>query len=174
MEIVVDNMDLHLLNDTWTLYFHDPWSSDWTMSSYSRLGDVSSIEDIAGILPVVSPHLHQGIWFVFRESIFPCWDDPANIEGGCLSIKVLKTEAPEYFKTLLLRLLGEDILVDKKSMDVMKVNGISVSPKKNFCILKLWLGSPDLNKREQFELGNQYDGEVVYRSNRENIIGNQK
>jgi hypothetical protein len=163
--------DVHLLNDTWSLYFHDPWSADWTMDSYVRVGDISSIEDFAEVTRVISKHLHQGMWFCFRESVFPCWDDPANIEGGCISMKLLKNDSVPYFERLWQLMLGENLLVDPDAWQ--HLNGISISPKKHFCIVKLWLGDPSINKADQFNIGTDYAGEIIYRSNRENITGNR-
>ncbi len=85
-------------------------------------------------------------------------------------MKLLKMDAVPYFERLVKLCLGESILTDS-TVDWQKVNGISISPKKSFCIVKLWLGDALLNKPEQFDLG-AYSGEVVYRSNRENISTN--
>ena len=35
--------------------------------------------------------------------------------------------------------MGESIFVNEK--DNLKINGITISPKKNFCIIKIWLNT---------------------------------
>ena len=43
-----DASEPRYLNDVWTLYFHTPDDPDWTLSSYVRLTDVSTVEDFTG------------------------------------------------------------------------------------------------------------------------------
>ena len=161
----------HLLNDSWTLYFHDPWSADWTFDSYVRLGDLVSIEEFVAVSRELTPILHKGMWFLSREGVFPAWDDPANLNGGCLSLKVLKHEAHTYFDRLGALMLGESLLADKASEGWQHVNCLSLSPKRHFCIIKLWLGDGALDKGEFFDLGG-YNGEALFKSNRDNITHN--
>jgi hypothetical protein len=164
--------DLHMLNDSWTLQFHDPWSADWTFESYDRLGDMCSIEELCMIEKKILPCLHQGIWFLFREHIFPAWDDKANLEGGCMSMKILKQDAQKFWTNLCYKMLGESLLVEKVAHKWSCVNGISISPKKHFCILKIWLGSDEIGDAKFFNIGKDYQGEIFYKSNRDNITNN--
>lgn len=157
----------HYLNDTWSLYFHSAIDPDWTTESYKNLGQIGSVEEFWHAYEVLSPHLHKAIWFLFRDYVFPCWDDPANIDGGCLSIKVLKQHASEYWKRLCVRMLGET-LVTGLSWD--NVNGVSISPKKHFVIIKIWTrASCEISN---FDLGGEYEGEAFYKPNRDSIINN--
>jgi hypothetical protein len=158
----------HYLNDTWTLYYHSAADSDWTVQSYQRLGQIGSIEEFCQAYATLAPHVHKAIWFLFREHVFPSWDDPSNIDGACLSIKVLKQNAADFWKRLCARMLGETMTSVDNTYDI---NGMSISPKKNFVIIKLWV------KRviavEDLDFGGDYDGEVFYKPNRESIVGNQ-
>eukprot|EP00877_Chromochloris_zofingiensis_P005000 jgi/Chrzof1/14500/Cz09g05050.t1 len=168
-----DGDDLHFLNDAWSWYFHDPWSPDWTMQSYVKLGDVSTVEESALVSDAVAPSLHNGIWFCFRGDIFPCWDDVANINGGCLSIKILKHDARAYWHTLCTRMLAEALLKPAHLEDHWQlVNGLSISPKKHFCLIKIWVQSDAIGDRGCFDLGVEYDGDIWYKSNRDNITNN--
>lgn len=165
--------DETFLNDIWTVYFHDPNNHDWTHSSYVNMGNISTIEDFWGHCNVAKENIHKGMFFVMREHVFPAWDDPSNIHGGCLSIKVLKDEMYKFWEDLSIRMLGEDLLVDAKKEMWDHVNGISTSPKKHFCIIKIWLKSDDLvpsgNNKGFFNLLPGYYGDVIYKSNLENI-----
>lgn len=80
------------LEDVWTYYFHDPDDTNWNLDSYHRLADVACVGDFWQVHGAVSGYLNRGMFFIMREHVYPCWDDPNNIRGGCLSMKVLKEE----------------------------------------------------------------------------------
>lgn len=173
------DQDEHFLDDTWTLYFHEPSEIDWNMSSYVRLDQISSIESFWRVHEGIRKYLNKGMFFLMREHVFPCWDDPNNINGGCISIKILKDDLESFWETAVVRMLG-DRLVQKKanvSNDVQDdvwtlVNGISTSPKRYFCICKLWLKDSMVSEKQFFNLPTNYHGEPLYRSNIENIKHN--
>lgn len=163
------------LNDLWTLYFHDPLDQDWTTKSYKRLADISTIEEFWEHTLCYSEKVHQGMFFVMREHIFPCWDDPNNINGGCLSIKILKENMKAFWEDMCMKLLGETLLIDDKKEAWSKVCGISTSPKKHFCIIKIWLSDDSLADKKYFNIEPIYYGDLIYKSNRENItVENEK
>ena len=159
-----------LLNDLWTVYFHDPSNTDWTNQSYVRIGDIASVDDFWAHAKGWMNHVHQGMFFIMRDGIFPCWDDASNIDGCVISIKVLKEILPDFWNDICMKVLGESILnnsVRDKSWDI--VNGISTSPKKHFCIVKIWLKTPELANKELFDICGKYYGDIIYKSNRDNI-----
>lgn len=157
------------LNDLWSFFFHDPFDSDWNISSYKKVQDIGSIKEYWNIQKSFENHVHNGMFFLMREHIFPCWDDPLNKNGGCLSIKVIKQDVDFFWKELSMCLLGETLLVDEKSQMYDCVNGISTSPKKNFCIIKIWLRNSDLASKIFFNIPPGYYGDILYKSNSENI-----
>lgn len=161
--------DDHFLNDTWNLYFHDPLDANWNTQSYHCLGNIGSINEFWYHFLSLKQNLHKGMFFIMREHIFPIWDDPFNIDGGCMSIKVLKENMAEFLEDLCVKLLGETLITDTKLQLWDKVNGISSSPKKSFCIIKIWLKDDELGDKSYFKLKNTYYGDVIYKSNRENI-----
>lgn len=168
-------LDDIMLQDTWTYRFHDPDDTDWTLSSYVRLADVSSVADLWDVHTSVQKRLVDGMFFVMREHVFPCWDDPENINGGCISLKVLKTELHTFWEELLIGVLGEVMLNHPGEGDAWSViNGISTSPKRFYCIVKIWLRDGRLVEREHFRLPSNYRGEVIYKSNSEMMRGNIK
>lgn len=160
--------DLYL-NDIWNIYFHDPFETDWTDKSYIRLATISSVEDFWENMLFMKPQVHKGIFFIMREYVFPCWDDPNNITGGCLSIKILKDHLADFWEDLCIKLLGETLLKEDKRSSWNLVNGISTSPKKHFCIIKIWLKDNTLASKDFFNIPNKYYGDILYKSNMENI-----
>lgn len=157
------------LNDTWSCYFHNPLDENWTVESYIKLMDIGSAEDFWIFHSLIGEHVKNGIFFLMREHVFPCWDDPANLHGGCLSIKILKDDMMEFWQQLCVRLLTETLLKPKHRKLWNMVNGISTSPKRNFCIVKIWVGVPELSNVDVFDLPCEYNGEVIYKTNISNI-----
>lgn len=159
------------LQDVWTFYFHDPDDASWTLESYRRLGDAASVGELWEMIGATAPHAHAGMFFVMREHVFPCWDDAHNIDGGCVSIKVPLEAARATWELLVKRALGETLVVPDDRW--ASLNGVSVSPKRGFCIFKLWmadtLGSACAWDRRHFRLPQEYVGDVVFRLNRENM-----
>ena len=131
------------LNDIWTWYFHDPDEASWTLTSYHRLCDVSTIEELWKMHAACAPLVQLGMFFVMRENSFPCWDDKTNIAGGCASLKISHADVPRCWETILKRMLGETLVRASADPDADEVSGgtincVSVSPKRGFCIVKLW------------------------------------
>ena len=162
------------LNDIWTVYFHDPNDTDWTHSSYINLGNISTVDDFWNHHVGYREHAHKGMFFIMREHVFPSWDDPCNLTGGCLSIKVLKDDMNKFWEDLAIKMLGEDLLVDGYKDKWSCVNGISTSPKKHFCIIKIWLQNDELSNKSFFNLLLDYHGDILYKSNQDNISNDVK
>ena len=57
-----------------------------------------------------------------------------KLDGGSWSLKISKNEIKKKWDRISIALLGENISLDKSNI----INGISISPKKNFCIIKIW------------------------------------
>ena len=168
-EVVQAQVQALWLQDMWSFYFHDPEDPSWTLESYRRLGDVASVEELWEMVEATGKHAHAGMFFAMREHVFPCWDDANNIDGGCVSIKVPADAARATWETLVKRALGETLVVERPMW--ASLNGISVSPKRGFCILKIWMADTACTGsiREYFRLPPEYRGEVVFRLNRENM-----
>lgn len=134
--------------------------------SYQRLLDVSTVDDFWHAHIAMKPFLSRGMFFLMREHVYPCWDDEHNLKGG-----VLKDDIVSFWEHLAIHALGEHMTVDGGRWSV--VNGLSVSPKRYFCIVKLWLADcdDDVFNQKSFRLPPSYTGEVLFRSNMENIRG---
>lgn len=160
------------LNDLWTLYFHDPNNDNWSLESYQRIADFNSVESVLKVHNVLRNHIHCGMFFLMREHVFPCWDDDYNKNGGCLSIKVLKKDMKEFWEQMIFMMLGETLLQSEYTQHWSLINGISSSPKKHFCIIKIWLQNDVLSNKTFFNFPSNYYGDVLYKSNHDNIEQN--
>jgi hypothetical protein len=134
----------HLLNSQWIVWYHNPSDKNWTPESYKDILEIHSVEDMLVLknsweqcLPLVS----EGMFFMMRKlkdgrAIIPLWEDKMNINGGVWSFKLDKEEAQKVWFKLCSFAIGETIC--KSTKDSLEITGISISPKKNFCIIKIW------------------------------------
>ncbi len=152
-----------LLDDVWSIFHHGMTDSSWTLDSYTRVATVSSAEEFWGVHSLVCPLLHTNLFFVMREHIFPCWDDAANIDGGCISARVPMHQIGAYWEALCVRLLCEGLCPGKAGA----VNGISSSPKQSWCVVKVWLSCEVAV--EDMDMPAGFVGTLMFRWNRDSI-----
>tara|TARA_B100001109_G_scaffold255127_1_gene256844 strand:- start:1093 stop:1581 length:489 start_codon:yes stop_codon:yes gene_type:complete len=156
-------MSGHKLNTNFTLYFHDPLSYNWTLDSYVKITDIKTIEDYWEINYLLREYLHLGMFFLMKDGISPLWDESNN--NYSFSLKVLKNESLWYWNHINSYLLGGNFLnseYNNNKDNTNTINGITISPKKNFCIIKIWL-SEVLNDdvRLAYKIPDKYKGDIV-------------
>lgn len=123
------------LNNKWWLWYHSPNDTDWSLDSYRKIYEITTIEDFWNMVNIFSnQHFQNGMFFIMKGGINPMWEDSENISGGCWSFKIPKKDIYKAWIELSMSVLGEILSTDNKNI----INGISVSPKKAFCILKIW------------------------------------
>ncbi len=141
MSAICSTTQLHETNDKWDLYYHLPTNKDWSLSSYCTIAkEIDSIEKVIKINEQMTDIIIKNcMLFVMKEKITPMWEDPNNRDGGCFSYKISNRYVGDVWKTLFYLLLGNNICTNPTHNQF--VNGITISPKKNFCILKIWLST---------------------------------
>jgi hypothetical protein len=156
--------ETHILNDTWSVYFHDPNDDRWDRSSFKKVTDVSTIERFWQLNNLLHDKLHTSMWFLMRSDIFPLWEEKENKSGGYISLKVLKTKVTDCWENLCSRVLTESILHSNYAHMWDQINGVSVSPKRSFCIFKIWLKTPELGNPSLFKISTPESSEVLFKS----------
>lgn len=135
------NDNLRLKNN-WKLWYHSINDNNWTNNSYRFVHDINTINDIQIMIECIKDnHLQNGMFFMMKNDIFPTWEYPDNREGSSISYKIPAQILKESWDLLLLRIIFEEILVNKEKNS--EINGISISPKKEFNIIKLWIKNYD-------------------------------
>ena len=128
------------LNDEWCLWAHLPHDVDWSLSSYKLLYTFDSVEQTVALANNLSEKcIKNCMLFIMRKNINPIWEDTNNINGGCFSFKISNKQVKNTWNNLMYGLVGETIFIN--NIDNSIVNGITVSPKKNFCIIKIWINT---------------------------------
>ena len=133
-----DTSTFHMLNHKWNLWAHLPHDTDWSSNSYKNISKFTSVEDTIAITESLPEALVKNcMLFVMKEGVMPTWEDPLNRNGGCFSYKISNKHVCETWKELTYVLVGETISNNKPFVNA--VTGITISPKKNFCIIKIWM-----------------------------------
>ena len=131
---------LHDLSDSWILWAHLPHDTDWSLKSYMKIYEFNTVEQAITITETLPPVLVTNcMLFLMRKGINPIWEDERNRNGGCFSYKIPNKDVPDAWKQLSYSLVGETMSDNKKLLP--HINGITISPKKNFCIIKVWLAN---------------------------------
>lgn len=135
-----ESNNLHKLSDTWILWAHLPHDTDWSIKSYIKICSFNTVEETISIINVLPAKLVTNcMLFIMREGITPTWEDQRNRKGGCFSYKISNKDVSQAWKELTYVLVGESMADNKTILPL--INGITISPKKNFCIVKVWLAS---------------------------------
>ena len=130
----------HKLSDKWTLWAHLPHDTNWAASSYKKIYEFDTAEQAIALIEMLPPKLVMNcMLFLMRRGIVPMWEDAQNRNGGCFSYKVANKEVNQAWKQLSYVTVGETISTNLNV--IPHVNGITISPKKNFCIIKIWMAN---------------------------------
>lgn len=130
----------HSLSDTWILWAHLPHDTDWSIKSYTKIFEFNTLEQAVTITEMLPPKLIINcMLFLMRKGINPIWEDERNRNGGCFSYKIINKDVPGAWKQMSYLLVGETM---SDNINILShINGITISPKKNFCIMKVWVAN---------------------------------
>ena len=140
-------MEKYNIKNEWDLWFHSIKDTRWGKDSYKKIYTIKNYLDIKVLDDTFKQnHYQNGMFFVMKSGIFPNWEDPENRLGGCLSFKVKSCNVIDCWNKLLINCISED------SMNYLndKINGISISPKKEFNIIKVWFSEKDIDYKNNF------------------------
>ena len=140
MNVVVENVSAaHTLISKWSLYYHLPNDKIWNLASYKPIMEnIETVEQLIAVNEGLTDNIVKHcMLFVMKSGITPMWEDKKNRNGGCFSYKVVNKTVHIVWRELMYLLCGNSLTINKKHMDF--VNGITISPKRGFCIVKIWL-----------------------------------
>lgn len=127
-----------LLSHKWVLWAHLPGSinNDWSMNGYIKIHTFETMEEVIAIIKMLPNSLLCNCMFFFvKKDVIPRWEE--NIKGGAFSYKVNNNDVPIFWETAAYLSAGETLSNDPAF--VSDVAGITISPKKHFCIVKIWM-----------------------------------
>jgi hypothetical protein len=161
------NTDPHPSNSLFSkivLYYHLSNDKNWNFESYKLIQSVSTVEGAVSLNENLSENIIKYcMLFMMKSGVPPIWEDQRNVNGGCFSYKVYNKYVVEVWKKLVYAFCGGSLMVNKENMKY--VNGITISPKKNFCILKIWFENLKIqNAEEVVDIANLSRAGVIFRA----------
>lgn len=131
------------LRDNWNYFLHLHDNKDWSIKSYINMCNVDSVESAI----LLNDEIHydlikKSMMFLMKSGIQPMWEDENNKNGGCFSFKIINKDIHNVWKDVFYSIVGSSITKDINHYK--HINGITLSPKKKFCILKIWMDNCDI------------------------------
>ena len=134
---------MYALNNNWTCWIHYQNDNIWTLDRYQSITTFSNLKDAVLFIENLDENIiKKSMLFFMKDSILPLWESEDNINGGCFSYKINNINIVNIFKILLYKILGNTLTSDENILN--NINGISISPKKNFCIIKIWMRNKNI------------------------------
>ena len=133
------------LQNKWSSWHHELFNNDWSIESYKKLYTFDNIAEF-WLLYNNFISLHNGMFFLMKNDILPIYEDKNNINGGYWSLKVTNDNVSKIWLYLSLDLIGGKL--DKKNI----VSGLSISYKKKFYIIKIWIKNKNFNDIRYLDL----------------------
>ena len=128
-------LDSPIPSGDWTLYYHSSEGRDWTLPSFKDFGPMRTWRDFFTTITVLEDAtLTNGMFFLMRNRIPPLWENSTNVYGGAYSISIVKDDAGAIFIEYAIAAMLNSSTTDAANI----VNGLSISPKTNHNIIKLW------------------------------------
>ena len=171
----INSVTEYPLETKWILWYHNPSDKNWDLNSYKDILEINSVEDfciLRNSWNLCLPKITEGMFFLMRKKddtcIYPQWEDRHNRKGGYWSLKISKEESESVWYELIMHTIGETLTDD--TYDSSNVNGISISPKKYFCILKIWNNDKKCNENKLLNTFlNKYSDSLLYTNHEDNI-----
>jgi len=128
-------METTKLQYSWILWYHDPESKDYSIESYLKVVDISTIQQFWSIIDSISREAWEsGMFFFMRLGFKPLWDAPENEAGGAWSKKIEASKCYDIWIDAMVNCITDEILLNRKET----LAGITISPKGPFSIIKIW------------------------------------
>jgi hypothetical protein len=144
----------------WTLYFHSPEETKWTLNTFISLGSMKTWNQFWSVMEVLrTDSFSEGMFFMMRDPSPPLWEHHNHICGGCYSFRCQKKEAADVYLTYII-----GAMLNVASPTENKINGISISPKRGFNIIKVW--NTDAQKFNQpsslYSISSIRESDIIY------------
>ena len=151
----MEKRDDYKLQTSWILWNHKLNDNNWKNNSYKNIFEINNLYDYKFLENIMTlQNLQNTMFFLMRKDIFPTWEDPDNRDGCCASFKVPLKDIKNIWIQLVIDIISENIHIDKNKYDI--INGISIAPKKEFNIIKIWFKTDIKNIKESIQLYDHY------------------
>lgn len=167
---------MHDLDNNYTLWMHMLYDNDWSINSYKKIYSFNTIEKASCLIENLNSEIiEKTMIFLMKNDIKPIWEVEENKRGGCFSYKITTCYIYDLWKKMSYMLIGNSMIDD--DVILKNINGISISPKKNYCIFKIWINDVANFKESSiydfinYSIENFNKEELLIQNKEENNIG---
>jgi len=140
------HLDSPIPKTSWSLYWHSSEGRDWSIRSFTSFGAMKTWREFFTTLDTLKlDTLSDGMFFLMQDPIPPLWENCANVYGGAYSIRIPKHSAGAAFQHYAIAAMHSECTTDPANV----INGLSISPKKGYNIVKLWNINSEKYKRPE-------------------------
>ncbi len=123
------------------LWVHATNDNDWSINGYKRLYTIKNVSDFWKLFNNIHKlNFKNNNFFFMKPNVEPIWEDESNRHGGICSLRIELDFALKVYELLCIFLACEKLVVD-----ISDINGISITPKNGWAIIKIW--NKDKNKK---------------------------
>ena len=157
------------LSRSYTLWYHNPNEDKWSIDSYHEIFTFQTVEEFIIMQKHIKPHMIEyGMFFLMQDGITPVWEDKKNINGGVLSWKVENKTSYKHWVDTIIHFISNNLLSNYNTNEI--INGVCISPKRNFNIIKIWVNKMvDYTKFQYAPSLNMTLNKAIYKSHINNI-----
>ena len=136
--------DDYEFTDKWCLWYHSINDTTWKNNSYKLILEINNLYDFKIMLDnIKNEYFHNSMLFLMRKGIFPNWEDINNIQGSCISLKINIRDILKQWELLISLIITKRLFnTEDKNKNI---NGLSITPKKEFNIFKIWFTTDTRN-----------------------------
>ncbi len=140
LEINTSGNDIPLLHN-YVLWVHSINDNDWSINGYKRLYIIKNVSDFWKLFNNIHKlNFRNNNFYFMKPNVQPIWEDESNRHGGICSLRIELDHALKVYELLCIFLACEKLVGD-----ISDINGISITPKNNWAIIKIW--NKDKNKK---------------------------
>lgn len=146
------------------LWCHDIFNKDWSLNGYNKLCEITTVTDFWKLFNNLEKlGFKINNFFLMRDGTDPTWEHENNRNGGICSMRIEIENSLKIYEELC-----SYLMCNKLVEDIADINGISISPKNNWAIIKIWNRNKnnDLSKLLNETLLDKYkDFSIKYKEN---------
>jgi hypothetical protein len=143
MELNINNN----LKNKWNFWYHSLNDNNWSLDSYYLICTIEKVEDLIYISKKIN-NMNNGLFFLMKYGISPIYEDCQNIDGGYWSFRINKKSSYDMWMELIYYMCIEEF---NNEEFYNNVNGISISPKVNNSIIKIWNKCFTINDKDDIK-----------------------
>ena len=127
------SIDINLTHK-YIMWVHSIHENDWSISGYKQICAITNVSDFWRLFNNLSKlNYKNNNFYLMKPNVDPIWEHDSNRYGGICSLRIEMDYALKVYELLCIFLMCEKLVTD-----MADINGISITPKNNWAILKIW------------------------------------